>query len=190
MQPSLWTGSEGTCRGRIQTQANTHNSALHAATLTPSVHLQVSSNPLKPLQDSLPPLLAPYFEPHGERRRLQDDVTVRGLIVDGHLLPRPRARHLGHVERPQDAGARDEQLDVDDVRAQALAAAPAEGVHAELAVAEVGVLGQGLLVCWEGRVEPSVWPVGFAVGISLGNAVDGPGELCKFRSINQGSCLW
>lgn len=47
-------------------------------------------------------------------------------------------------------------------------------MRAELAVAEVGVLGQGLLVRWERWVEPPVWPVGLWVWVFLGDAVDGP----------------
>jgi len=118
-------------------------------------------------------------------------VAVGGLGVDGHLLAGPRARHLLHVERPEHRGPRDEELDVHDVRAQALAAAPAEAVRAELAVAEVGVLCQGLLVRWERWVEPPVGSVGLWVWVFLGDAVDGPvgGFMCELvalRHMNHG----
>lgn len=97
------------------------------------------------------------------------------VCVNWHLLARYGALSLGHVERPQQRGARDKELVVDNVHAQTLASTPSECVLAVLRVAEVGVSGQRLLVGWERRVEPAVRAVIVGVGVFRLNAVDRPG---------------
>lgn len=114
-------------------------------------------------------------------------MAVGRLRIDGNFLARDGAHGLCHLKRPQHARSRDEELIVDNVHAQALAPAVAEAVRTMLGVSEVGVLGQGLLVSREGRVEPPVWAEVLWVWVLLRNAVDSPtGTRCQLISASKG----
>lgn len=104
-------------------------------------------------------------------------MAVRSHGVDRNLVACHRVCIMRHIERPQQARAGDKKLVVDNVHAQALTPAEAERVLPVLRVAEVGILGEGFLICWVGRFEVAGWVEGFWVRVPGFNAVDGPGVL-------------
>lgn len=139
----------------------------------PKLNLQLVSDPGVACEDVGGALVASGVDVHGEGQGLEDDVGVGGLGVEVDLLAGGGAALLGQVEGPQRGGARDEHLIVHNVLAQARPPAPAERVHA-LALAEVGVSAQRLLVRRPAGLQVPLRVVVLRVWVDLGHAVHAP----------------
>jgi len=102
-------------------------------------------------------------------------VTVGCLCVDWHRPASAWADLLTKVEGPKHSSTKHEGLIVDNVLAQTRAAAEAERVHG-LALAEVGIAGEGLLIGWPTRLKPTLGPEVVAIGIFGWDTVQSPVE--------------
>ena len=128
---------------------------------------------MEAVQDLRCPLLIPRLNGDLVVQRLQNDVRICGLRVNGYSLTRQGTVFRPQLESPEHARAENEHLIVDDVLAEASTAAPAEAVHA-LAITEVGILGQRLLIGRPARLEKALGMEVLRIWVFRFNPVDGP----------------
>ncbi len=134
---------------------------------------QLLLNPVEAVQDVGCPLLIPRLNGDLVVQRLQNDVRICCLRVNGYLLTRHGAELRSQLETPKHARAENEHLIIDDILAEASTAAPAEAVHT-LAIAEVGIFRQRFLIGRPARLEIALGMEVLRIWVFGLNPVDGP----------------